>query len=88
MIDGSIVGIMNMTDDIGTVLYVLKRKKNLSQTVYRFYGFQHSISFQSRLGKFSKRQISEMPHLPFLLILSITITSKINLALLLLQIKK
>lgn len=51
MIDGSIAGIVTMTDDTGTLfIYVLKHK-NFSQTVYRFNVFQHNISFQSHLEK-------------------------------------
>lgn len=37
MIDGSIAGTVNMTDDIGTVLYTVSvGGVGLSQTVYRF----------------------------------------------------
>lgn len=52
MIDGSTAETMNMTDDIGTVLYTCWReKKGGGQTRYRFYVSQHNISFQSHLEK-------------------------------------
>lgn len=67
MIDGSKAGTMNMTDDIGTVLYgVCAEGKKMRQTIYRFYGFQHNISFQSHLDKFWKRHISGVAHLPIM----------------------